>query len=51
MSRKYFTFRIYAGGYGESVEEAWKDAQENFNIHDEEQPKTYSFEEEENNVE
>lgn len=46
MSSAYYTFHIYGGGFGETVEEAWADCQENFNILIEEQPMTYLVEEE-----
>ena len=49
MGRKYFTFRIYGGGYGETVEEAWSDCQEHFDINEEPQPTTYSEEEVDDN--
>ena len=47
MGKKYFTFQIYGAGYGDTVEEAWADCQENFDIKEEEQPMTYMVEEDE----
>ena len=43
--RKCFKFQVYMIGYGETVEEAWEDCQEHFDIDQEPMPDCYVKEE------
>lgn len=45
MPKQYYIFQVPIGGYGESAEEAWQDACENFDLDEAvaEQPQTYSI--------
>jgi hypothetical protein len=45
MAEKYHIFTVLVGGYGETPEEAWADAQENFDIWEEYQPITHKIDE------